>query len=305
GMANLTKELLKSLGYDAHLCWIGTNHIAYNYSTPSLSVDNHMITALFFQGKTYFLDATESYIGFDEYAERIQGREVLIEKGDKYVYTKVPVTTYLQNLDAEKSVLSISGTDLIGTVSREWKGEEKEHMFAGLNAIQKEKADEAFIKFLSRDNKNYFITDFTTSSLSDYDKPLTVQYKIKHVNAISAFNNELYIDIDYRKDYNKFVFELDDRTHDYWFGFKENTHTEVQLAIPAGYTVTALPPNVLVKNEDYEFSAVLTQTPLKLTYVKNLIIKNPHLPKSKFAQWNKDVEKLQAFYNEQIVLTKK
>ncbi|HMI77210.1 MAG TPA: transglutaminase-like domain-containing protein, partial [Ferruginibacter sp.] len=125
GMAHLTKELLNALGFDARLCWIGTNHIAYDYSTPSLAVDNHMITALLYQGKTYFLDATESYLGFNEYAERIQGRQVLIENGDKYIYTKVPATTYLQNTDVEKLSLSIKGTNLEGTVSREWKGEEK------------------------------------------------------------------------------------------------------------------------------------------------------------------------------------
>ena len=91
-MAHLTKELLKALGFDARLCWIGTNHIAYDYSTPSIAVDNHMICALLYQGKTYFLDATENYIGFNEYAERIQSRQVLIEDGDKYIYTKYTIT---------------------------------------------------------------------------------------------------------------------------------------------------------------------------------------------------------------------
>ena len=75
GMAHLTKGMLKALGFDARLCWIGTNHIAYDYSTPSIAVDNHMICALIYLGKTYFLDATENYIGFNEYAERIQGAD--------------------------------------------------------------------------------------------------------------------------------------------------------------------------------------------------------------------------------------
>ncbi len=50
-MANLTKELLLASGFDARLCWIGTNHIAYDYSTPSMSVDNHMICALYIKGQ--------------------------------------------------------------------------------------------------------------------------------------------------------------------------------------------------------------------------------------------------------------
>lgn len=79
GMANLTKELLKASGFDSRLCWIGTHHIAYDYSTPSLAVDNHMICAVVLNGRRYFLDATEKYIPLNEYAERIQARQVLIE----------------------------------------------------------------------------------------------------------------------------------------------------------------------------------------------------------------------------------
>jgi len=304
GMAHLTKELLNALGFDARLCWIGTNHIAYDYSTPSLAVDNHMITALLYQGKTYFLDATESYLGFNEYAERIQGRQVLIENGDKYIYTKVPATTYLQNTDVEKLSLSIKGTNLEGTVSREWKGEEKGFIIRRLNATRRENTNEAFIKFLSNDQK-YSITGLKTSNLEDYDGSLTVAYNMQHPNAVSAFGNQLYVDMDTRKDMADFTFDIAKRTRDYWFSFKTNTHMEAQLSVPAEYTVTAMPPPLSVKNNDYEFTAEFTKQPGKLIYRKSILIKNPKLSKSKFEQWNSDIEKLNAFYNEQIVLTKK
>ncbi len=62
GMANLTKQMLKEAGFDARLVWIGTKRIAYNYSTPSLSVDNHMICALIKDKDTLFLDSTENTI---------------------------------------------------------------------------------------------------------------------------------------------------------------------------------------------------------------------------------------------------
>lgn len=305
GMAHLTKELLKAQGFDARLCWIGTNHIAYDYSTPSIAVDNHMICALIFEGKTYFLDATENYISFNEYAERIQGRQVLIEDGDKYIFTKVPSTTYTQNLDAEKSILVINGKDMEGSIMREWKGEEKEHIFAQLNNIKKENSNEAFVKYLSDNNKDYSVTDFKTSDLSNFDKPLNVQYKMKHVNAVSNFGNDLYLDIDFKKELSDFKFDLKERVHDFWFSYKINSTRDIELTIPEGYVVSASPANVAVKNDDYEIFAAITKTPNKLFYSKKVIIKNTKLKKEKFAQWNSDIEKLNAFYNEQIVLTKK
>lgn len=81
GMANLTKQMLIEANFDARLVWIGTKRIAYDYSTPNLSVDNHMICAIIKDGKTTFLDATEKYNPFGEYAYRIQGKEALIENG--------------------------------------------------------------------------------------------------------------------------------------------------------------------------------------------------------------------------------
>ncbi|MFN0083439.1 MAG: transglutaminase-like domain-containing protein [Ferruginibacter sp.] len=305
GMAHLTKELLKSQGFDARLCWIGTNHIAYDYSTPSIAVDNHMICALLFEGKTYFLDATENFIGFNEYAERIQGRQVLIEDGDKYIFTKVPVTTYLQNMDAEKSILLLNGKDMEGAITREWKGEEKEHIFTQLNAIKKENTNEAFIKYLSDNNKDYIVSEFKTSSLSDYDKPLNVQYKMKHANAVSGFGSDLYVDIDFRKDLSDFTFDIKERVHDFWFSYKINSQRDIELAIPDGYSVTSMPGNVFIKNDDYEMTTALSKTATKILYSKKIIIKNTKLTKEKFPQWNKDIEKLNAFYNEQIVLSKK
>jgi transglutaminase-like putative cysteine protease len=305
GMAHLTKELLKSLGYDARLTWIGTNHIAHDYSTPNLSVDNHMICALNFQGKTYFLDATETYIGFSEYAERIQGRQVLVEDGDKFILTKVPATTYQQNLDLEKRKLAINGTDLQGAAEHEWKGEEKEYMLTQLNSIKKDKSKEAFMKYLSEDNKDYVLTEFTTSSLEDFDKSLTAKYNVTFRNAVSSFGKEYYVDMDFRKELSKFTFELDERTHDYWFSYKQNVLRETELAIPEGYTVTHLPANLEIKNADYEFTVKYTQQKGKLVYQKSIIIKNPRLSKGSFAQWNKDIEKLNQVYNEQVVLTAK
>jgi hypothetical protein len=305
GMANLTKELLKALGFDARLCWIGTNHIAYDYSTPSIAVDNHMICALLYQGKTYFLDATENYISFNEYAERIQGRQVLIEDGDKYIKTNVPTTTYLQNADFEKSNWVIKGNNIEGAIQRNWNGEEKVNIFSQLNSIKKENNIDAFKKYLSDNNKSYIISNFTTSSLSDYDQPITAKFDVQHNNAVSSFDNEMYLDIDFEKDLKDFTFEKNERTKDYWFSYKLNKKIEKTVDLPEGYAVTSLPANVSIKNSDYEFVATITKQPTKIEYKKSLIIKNPRLSKNKFEQWNADIEKLKKFYNEQIVLTKK
>ena len=305
GMAHLTKELLASQGFDARLCWIGTNHIAYDYSSPNLSVDNHMICALNYKSNMYFLDATETYSALNDYAERIQGRQVLVEDGEKYILTNIPATTFAQNMDAEKRTVSIKGADIDGTATHQWVGEEKEYMISSLNNLKKNKTEEAFIKYLAESNKDYLLTDFVTSNIQDFDKPLTTSYKLTHKNAVSAFDKDLYVDLDFRKEFGSFIFDTAKRTNDYWFSYKTNMLRETELAIPAGYSVTAMPPNLAVTNNNYEFTITYTQKGDKLLYKKTIIIKNPRLPKTKFNQWNADIKKLNNSYNEQIVLTAK
>lgn len=302
GMANLTKALLKVEGFDARLCWLGTNHIAYDYSTPSLAVDNHMICALMYKNKTYFLDATETYLGLNDYAERIQGREVLIEDGDKYILAHVPSETYMQNLDSEKRELTINGTDLTGKVTAEWKGEEKENILYQLNTIKKDKSQDAFKKYLADGNADYSINDLATSDINNIDGDLTASYDIKHSNAVSSFGKDYYVDLDFKKELNGSDFDST-RKLDFWFPYKTHLTRVTELTVPSGYKVTSLPHSLSVNTKDYDFELTYTQQPGKVIYQKNIILKNTHLSKADFKQWNTDIDKLTDAYNQQLVLT--
>jgi len=78
GMANLLYELLRAEGFDAYHCWIGTRHKPYSYATPSLTVDNHMVCALKFRGKTYILDGTGAEFKWNVIPYHLEGKEALI-----------------------------------------------------------------------------------------------------------------------------------------------------------------------------------------------------------------------------------
>lgn len=303
GMANLTKELLKAEGFDARLCWLGTNHIAYDYSTPSLAVDNHMICALLYKGKTYFLDATASYLALGNYAEYIQGRNVLIEDGDKYMLTHVPEETYEQNIDAEKRTLGIKGNHLEGAVSNNWKGEEKEYILYRLNAIKKDKSQDALKKILTDGNRDYMITDLKTSGLDEIDGDLTATYTVMQGNVVSTFGKEVYIDLDFKKELNGSDFDTSKRRLDYLFPFKTHIERITELTIPSGYTISSVPPGLSVKNSSYEFSISYEQQPEKIIYHKNILLKKTRVSTTEFKQWNEDIARLNEAYNHQLVLT--
>ena len=158
GMANLVTEMLRTAGIDARKCWIGTRHLVYDYTTPSLGVDNHMISVWMNGGKPVYLDATEKYIGLGEVAERIQGRQTLIEDGANYILGKVPVADHLQNTAYEKRTLSVDGSNLKGHVVQSWKGENKVWLLTGLNNIKQDKQENALLRYLSEGKNNFEIS---------------------------------------------------------------------------------------------------------------------------------------------------
>lgn len=305
GMANLTREMLASLGFDARLCWIGTRHIAYDYSLPTLAVDNHMICAVYLDGKPYFLDATETYIGFDQYAERIQGRQVLIENGNKYELSRIPERTFEQNRQIEKRTLRIDGARLTGTTSHQLTGECTENLLGSVHQIRKTKLDEALQQYLSRENSQYRITNMRTSDLHDWNTALTIDYDLSHHDAVSAFGDEMYVELDFRKEFDDADIDTAKRRHDLWLLYKRHIVQETVLALPDGYTVKTLPPALKIDQPKYAFKATYEQENGKVIYRKEIIIRDTRIQRQDFASWNSDIKKLRQSYLEQISLTKK
>ncbi|HPZ86842.1 MAG TPA: transglutaminase domain-containing protein [Flavihumibacter sp.] len=305
GMANLTKELLVAAGFDARLCWIGTNHIAYDYTTPSLSVDNHMICALQTGGKFRFLDATETYIGFDQYAERIQGRPVLIEDGEKYMLDHVPARLPDQNTDYEKRIVRIDGTALIGKATHTLIGESKEWLLTQIHSLKKDKLSVALQSYLSEQDNKYAITDLQTSDLNERNNSLDISYQVDHKEAVAGFGNDLYVDLDLRKDLVNNDIDVSKRKTDWLFPYKQHLVYETELTIPADYNIAELPAGLTVEDPNYQFRISYKQEGGKILYRKEISIKDTRLKKAAFEKWNKSIAQLKKCYNEQVTLVKK
>jgi hypothetical protein len=305
GMANLTRGLLLALGFDARLCWIGTNHIAYDYSTPSMAVDNHMICALFHKGKKYFLDATETNIGFNEYAERIQGRQVLIEDGDKYILERVPDVTPEQNIQLEKIALTFDGTEnLQGAVNISFKGEARSDLLTRIQGTKKDNLQKALSDYLAEQNSNYEINELNTGALFGTDSILNIKYNVKHKGAASSFGKEIYLEADFRKELDGFTIDTSNRRLDVMLPYKVNLVTESLISVPAGYKVSQLPSNKEWKHPNIQIAIIYNRKGDKIEYKKQIRISDIMLKKKSFSEWNQLIKDLGTHYREQIIFEK-
>ncbi|MBL7737314.1 MAG: transglutaminase domain-containing protein [Chitinophagaceae bacterium] len=303
GMANLMAEMLKAIGLDGRLAWLGTNHIAYDYSTPSLAVDNHMICAWMHKGQVYYLDATEKYIGFNEIAERIQGRPIMIEDGEKYLLKNIPVANPEQNTSLEKRYLAIDGNDLKGKVAQIWKGESKEWLLSMLHSAQKDKLEEVLKRFLAAGNINYQISNLRIFNLQDYNSDFRIEYDLLFKNAIVSVGNEMFLEMDNRKDFSKMSFDTTERKLPYQFNFKAHMVFETELDIPVNAKPASLPSHFTIDHHAYSMKGEYKVSESHIFYKREILLKNTLLPTEQIPEWNASIGKLNEFYNNQLALS--
>jgi len=303
GKANLLKEMLRLAGYDARLTWIGTSDLPYDYSLPSLSVDNHMICTVILNGKKYFLDGTEEYIALNDYAQRLQGKQVLIEDGNNYILDRIPVFPAERNKIKEVTKMSIDGDSLKGNSTVEYNGEAKIFTQMAYGATRTENKREALTTFLKSDNNNIELSNIKTPDFTDRQKPLKISYDFKANNEVTRTGNEIYVVMDWDKEFSSL--ELDDeRKNDYEFDHKYFISTQTELSIPEGYKADYVPASFKKVSPDYSFEGSYLNNGKTITYSKTIIINKPIIRKSEFADWNSFVREINTFYNDQVVLKK-
>jgi transglutaminase-like putative cysteine protease len=303
GKANLLKEMLKLAGYDARLTWIGTSDLPYDYSLPSLAVDNHMICTVILNGKKYYLDGTEYFIALNDYAQRIQGKQVLIEDGKNFMLDKIPDFTADRNKMKKVTTLTYDSDALKGKTSVEYNGESK-MMLQGIYAsIRNDEKKDVLSGFLRHGDDNVVVSNIKTPDFKDRQKPITVSYDVVANNQVTRAGKELYVIMDWDKDFGNLEF-TDERKNDYEFNYKYNYNIQTELVIPDGYKVDYLPKSMKKATPYYSFEGSYVTKGKSIVYNKTITVNKPILLKTEFTNWNAFVKEINNFYNDQVVLVK-
>jgi hypothetical protein len=228
----------------------------------------------------------------------------MIEDGDHCIIDRVPATDFLQNTEMETRKLKIEGTALKGVVEHSYAGESKEEILSGIESIKKDNLEPALKQYLSENNKDYQLSNLTIKNKEQDNKPLELNYDIIHQNAVSQFGNELYIDMDFRKELSNLKLDTAERKQDYVMSYKMHLVTETILDIPEGYHAANLPSAFHYKHPAFEMSLNYNTDKGKLVYRKEIDFMRVKISKKEFGKLNEAIEGLNNFYNAQVTLTK-
>lgn len=303
GMANLLTEMLKIAGYDAHFAWIGTRDIPYDRKEiQSMCVDNHAICVLYFKGNTYFLDGTEKYAAFGKNAYRIQGKNVMVEDGDKYKVELVPAAKMEENQIATKAALKLDGEKIDGHVSISFDGEAKNFFHNIYNAIPANKRKEFVNTLLKLNNENSEVSNVKNSDFSNRDIPITLEGDIEINNHVTLVDNLCYTSIDFFPgSIISFIPEEDRQTPiDLDNVFVAND--EVTLSLPANAKVQAMPQPFKADFNSDNIEASYTASGDKVVLKKKLQFSSPVIYTTEFTNWKNFINKIKEFNRNNITV---
>lgn len=305
GMANLLTEFLKLAGYDAHFTWIGTRQLPYTQNTPALCVNNHAISTLYLSGKQYFLDATEKYAPFGENAFRIQGKEAMIAKGDKFEIKQVPAANATEQNIQTRADFLLNGDLLNGKVKVVFSGNERtgfQQLYQGLPVTSQQEFVNDLLEF---GNDNMKASKVKSSDLKNRDIPVQIEGEVDLSNNVNSISGDKYISIDFFPKTLERYMPDEKRTRGYDFDYVLTYDDEITLTVPPDKKFTDIPDKLELKNDGYSFTGQYTVAGNKLLLKKMLTIKNSVIKTGDFANWKKFLESIKEFSKYFITVTAK
>ncbi len=299
GMANLMKAMLTSLGYDARLTWLGTNSVPYSYEEPCLASDNHMICTLYLNGKKYYLDGTEKNVAFGDNAQRIQGRQVLIEDDEKYELATIPVTSDINKVIRKYNV-TVYEDKLVGNVKLGYEGEGKRYFLNVVQSLRSEYKEKALQNLITSGSDGVVSTKIETSDLNDRESNVSLTSNIEISYLVQALDKSkaVYLDL---FDNDIGTSEIDTaRKFAYNIGIKGDYITEMNVKAK-NPKLSAEHKSFEVKTDDFIYNVNFKALKSSVKVTKTVKILNPTIQVQNIPDWNKAVQQMKGAINKVIL----
>jgi len=305
-MASLIYAMLKSVGITSYLSWIGSRDLPYKYSEfPSSVADNHMITVYKNGVKTYFLDATNSFLSIHDVASFTIGKEILLnidEHTHEIHELPIPPSSYTTMRDT--SYISIDGKKIKGNGVTEIGGYYNQLIHPLFHEVQADKIDEAAKSIITKGNNSCKVSNVKVKDIDDRDKPMIVSYDYTVDNYVTSLENETYINTVLDKEITYGELKKD-RISPFQFEFKSFDSYTTILSIPSDYTVKSIPKNVDYKSDIVDFSIAYKTVNNEILMTLTMEVKTLLIYPEQFETWNKFYSISKKAMSESIVLIKK
>lgn len=304
-MANLLNEMFKYAQLDSNLTWIGTRSKPYTYKdVPTPQVDNHMITNLVIDGKSYFIDATDKFCPFLFPSAFIQGKEALIGKSEKeFIIEKVLEVASNSNKTKVLMKLNLENNTIVGDVTATVSGLKKSSLLNNLSAyIQKE--NEIWKNIITVNNQKILL-EVQELQKNDYQElPSKANFKLKLENGTKDVNGKLLLKPLLLFPLKESLIDIEKRKLSIENDLAYIYEIQYEYQLPVDYKVEFLPENAKTENDLGSFDIQYKVLKNTLTVNQKIESKKLLLENKDFVLWNSFIKTLNRQYNQSIILSK-
>ncbi len=287
--ATLINSLLTHSGIEAHHAWIGTRDIPYRYEElPTPQVDNHMISAVKFNGQWQFLDGTATHIKYGMPTFMIQGKEAMIGiSKDSYEIAVVPefpaeASAFQQNLS-----ISLRDGKISGTGVSKYTGYFKEEFFETLAHVGEGKRNDNLRRSINLCNGKYSASNITEMpGFDDRDSVLAYSYEFTLDDYVTHAENLLLVNMNLNRPEGYDKIEMDKRKTNKVIDYKNVEILNVSFEIPTGYRVKRLPPSRNCIDNRFSYSITYNYTGNRVSLRREAVLNTLLVKKSDFEAWN-------------------
>jgi hypothetical protein len=304
-MANLLNQMLQHAKLDSNLTWIGTRSKPYAYEdVPTPLVDNHMITNVVIDGKSYFLDATDKFCPFPFPSAMIQGKEAMIGKSEKeFRLETVPEVESNRNKTTILMNLNLENNNIVGDVIATVLGLKKSYLLNNLSA-NNQKENEIWKNILTANNQKIQL-EIQELQKNDYkEQPSKAVFKLKLENGVKDVNGKLLLKPLLLFPLKESLIDIEKRKLSIENDLAYVYEIQYEYQLPLGYKVEFLPENAKTENVLGSFDIQYKVSNNTISVIQKIESKKLLLETKDFVLWNSFIKALTKQYNQSIILSK-
>lgn len=304
GLSNYTHALLEAVGVNSYYTHVesGSAQVGFETDFASLSQGDHVILAIPYKGKIYWVDCTSQTIPFGFIGDFTDARQVLMvtPEGGKLATT----TAYENEVNYQKTEASLKLNDvgdLQGDVAVETQGIQYDHHYQ-LQSLQNQEVERYYKNnwsYLStmdlesysfKNNKDSVsFTETVTMGVRGYASHLDGGLLIQP----NALDRSEYVPKRYRD--RKLPFQISR-------GYMDEDHFTLEL--PDGYTLENVPEPVSLENKYGSYHSEVALVDGKLQYSRKLLIKKGYYPSTEYEAYRKFRREVTKMDASKIMLSK-
>lgn len=298
--ASLIKGMMKAVGIDGRLVWIGTNsHSDLTWDRhPAMSTGNHMIAAAITGDSIIFVDGTTQFAPAGHIPAGIRGQQALIEDGDKYILHTVPSIPAQASLHHVDIKAVIDQGNLSGKISHTYSGDYKNLVNNICGSVASDRMEKSLTRLASVGRNDMEISDAVINgdslNASFYDRQAVKTIGKNIYVKVAPVWNWLCSPID----------KADKRRRPAVFNMRENSTSNITLAIPQGMTVKSVPKPFSIDNEWFKADIQYSVDDECVTCTSSILIKEDFVPTDKVAAWNDSLKSIIKASDSRIVIEK-